>query len=79
MVWPSPVQKSENIPKDIRQFSPGDVIFDFPKTPFMTTDISEVYKGVFRNFPVAIKKYRNQKGVISRFVAYVLIDQMCIL
>ncbi|XP_063052326.1 mixed lineage kinase domain-like protein [Engraulis encrasicolus] len=42
---------------DIREIRMDELTFDLPKRPFMTTPTSEVYKGEFNKFTVAIKRY----------------------
>ncbi|XP_035859548.1 mixed lineage kinase domain-like protein isoform X2 [Sander lucioperca] len=42
----------------IRMIKPDELTYtDFPKVAFIKTETSEVYKGTYRNFPVAIKRY----------------------
>ncbi|KAM9352636.1 mixed lineage kinase domain-like protein [Symphorus nematophorus] len=41
----------------IRMIRPAELVYEYPKKPFMTTSTSEVYKGEYRRFPVAIKRY----------------------
>ncbi|XP_039665591.1 mixed lineage kinase domain-like protein isoform X1 [Perca fluviatilis] len=42
----------------IRKIKPDELTYtDFPKVPFIKTETSEVYKGTYRHFPVAIKRY----------------------
>ncbi|XP_059190889.1 mixed lineage kinase domain-like protein [Centropristis striata] len=41
----------------IRMIKEDELDYDEPKEPFMNTAISEVYKGMYRGFPVAIKRY----------------------
>lgn len=43
--------------EDIRMIKLHELKYDYPKKPFMTTSTSEVYKGEYRRFPVAIKRY----------------------
>ncbi|XP_034391523.1 mixed lineage kinase domain-like protein isoform X2 [Cyclopterus lumpus] len=43
--------------EDIRMIKPHELKYGYPKKPFMTTPTSEVYKGEYRRFPVAIKRY----------------------
>ncbi|XP_028440178.1 mixed lineage kinase domain-like protein isoform X2 [Perca flavescens] len=43
---------------DIRKIEPDELTYtDFPKVPFIKTETSEVYKGTYLHFPVAIKRY----------------------
>ncbi|XP_044049928.1 mixed lineage kinase domain-like protein [Siniperca chuatsi] len=41
----------------IRMIKPHEVKYNHPKEPFMTTSTSEVYRGEYRGFTVAIKRY----------------------
>ncbi|KAI3371461.1 hypothetical protein L3Q82_023565 [Scortum barcoo] len=41
----------------IRMIKPDEVKYDIQKKPFMTTPTSEVYKGEYHGFTVAIKRY----------------------
>ncbi|XP_068459272.1 mixed lineage kinase domain-like protein [Clinocottus analis] len=41
----------------IKLIKPKDLVYDFPREPFMTTPTSEVYKGKYHCDPVAIKRY----------------------
>ncbi|XP_069018883.1 mixed lineage kinase domain-like protein [Embiotoca jacksoni] len=43
--------------EDIRMIKPQELKYKHPKTPFMTTSTSNVYKGEYRGFTVAIKRY----------------------
>ncbi|XP_054476216.1 mixed lineage kinase domain-like protein [Anoplopoma fimbria] len=43
--------------EDIRMIKPNELNYEYPKEPFMKTQTSEVYKGEYRRFPVAIKRY----------------------
>ncbi|KAK2880598.1 mixed lineage kinase domain-like protein [Channa argus] len=43
--------------EDIRMIKPDELKYDYPKKPFMTTSTSVVYKGQYRGFTVAIKRY----------------------
>ncbi|XP_062403275.1 mixed lineage kinase domain-like protein [Sardina pilchardus] len=43
--------------QDIREIRMEELTFDVPKKPFMTTPTSEVFKGEFSKFTVAIKRY----------------------
>lgn len=42
---------------DIRMIKPQELKYKHPKKPFMETATSEVYKGEYRGFTVAIKRY----------------------
>ncbi|KAM8750441.1 mixed lineage kinase domain-like protein isoform 1-T3 [Acanthopagrus schlegelii] len=41
----------------IKMIKPEELKYKLPKEPFMTTSTSEVYKGEYHGFPVAIKRY----------------------
>ena len=45
--------------ESIRKIKPEELKYipDVPKKPFMTTSSSEVYKGRYHGFTVAIKRY----------------------
>ncbi|XP_051237873.1 mixed lineage kinase domain-like protein [Dicentrarchus labrax] len=43
--------------QDIRIIKPDELKYEHPKKPFMTTGTSEVYRGEFCGFQVAIKRY----------------------
>ncbi|XP_040895169.1 mixed lineage kinase domain-like protein [Toxotes jaculatrix] len=44
---------------DIRMIKPDELKYGLPKKPFMETSTSEVYKGQYCGFTVAIKRYKN--------------------
>lgn len=43
-----------------RMISPQELKYDFPQKPFMVTSNSEVYKGEYHGFTVAIKRFIDQ-------------------
>ncbi|XP_041693032.1 mixed lineage kinase domain-like protein [Coregonus clupeaformis] len=43
--------------QDIREIKPEELIYDVPKEPFIKNDNSEIFKGEYNKFPVAIKRY----------------------
>ncbi|XP_075945819.1 mixed lineage kinase domain-like protein [Anarhichas minor] len=43
--------------EDIRMIKPRELNYEQPKKPFMTTSTSEVYKGRYHGFTVAVKRY----------------------
>ncbi|KAK9516155.1 hypothetical protein VZT92_024108 [Zoarces viviparus] len=43
--------------EDIRMIKPHELTYEQPKKPFMTTPTSEVYKGRYHGFTVAVKRY----------------------
>ncbi|XP_056138220.1 mixed lineage kinase domain-like protein [Lampris incognitus] len=51
------INKPRIIPQDIREIKPDELTYELPKRPFMTTPISEVYRGEYNKFTVAIKRY----------------------
>ncbi|TNN38732.1 Mixed lineage kinase domain-like protein [Liparis tanakae] len=51
------LNKPSIINEDIRMIKPQELNYEYPKMPFMRTLTSEVYKGEYRHFPVAIKRY----------------------
>uniref|UniRef100_A0A3P8T7T1 Mixed lineage kinase domain like pseudokinase n=1 Tax=Amphiprion percula TaxID=161767 RepID=A0A3P8T7T1_AMPPE len=53
---------------DIRMIKPDELKYGYPKTPFMTTSTSEVYKGEYRGFTVAIKRYTDPVNTSPREV-----------
>uniref|UniRef100_A0A3P8T7X9 Mixed lineage kinase domain like pseudokinase n=1 Tax=Amphiprion percula TaxID=161767 RepID=A0A3P8T7X9_AMPPE len=53
---------------DIRMIKPDELKYGYPKTPFMTTSTSEVYKGEYRGFTVAIKRYTDPVNTSPRSV-----------
>lgn len=46
----------------IRMIKPEELKYDYPQRPFMITPSSEVYKGEYHGFPVAIKRFIDQPG-----------------
>ncbi|XP_026220325.1 mixed lineage kinase domain-like protein [Anabas testudineus] len=52
------LNKPSVIIEDIRLIKPDELKYDYPKKPFMETTTSEVYKGEYHGFTVAIKRYR---------------------
>ncbi|XP_076877588.1 mixed lineage kinase domain-like protein [Brachyhypopomus gauderio] len=44
---------------DIREIRPDELTYDLPIEPIMTSDNSEVFKGEYNKFTVAIKRYIN--------------------
>ncbi|KPP67250.1 mixed lineage kinase domain-like protein-like, partial [Scleropages formosus] len=42
---------------DIREIKPEELTYDVPKMPFMKTATSEMYKGEYNKFTVAIKRF----------------------
>ncbi|KAK2842820.1 hypothetical protein Q5P01_013020 [Channa striata] len=54
--------------EDIRMIKPDELQYDHPKTLFMTTSTSEVYKGQYHGFTVAIKRYTEPMNTRPREV-----------
>ncbi|KAA8590433.1 hypothetical protein FQN60_014367 [Etheostoma spectabile] len=52
------VEKKSLTEIDIQMIKPDKLTYtDFPKVPFIKTETSEVYRGKYCDFPVAIKRY----------------------
>jgi len=64
------VSTKKIICENIRKIKPDELKYvpDLPKEPFMKTSTSELYKGEFGGFPVAIKKYKNPLNTDPRYV-----------
>lgn len=54
------LNKPQIIHQEIREIKAGELRFDEPKKPFMKSAYSEVFKGVYKEFTVAIKRYTCQ-------------------
>lgn len=52
----------------IRMIKPTELMYDHPKEPFMTTLTSEVYRGEYHGFTVAIKRYTDPVNTSLREV-----------
>ncbi|XP_063344884.1 LOW QUALITY PROTEIN: mixed lineage kinase domain-like protein [Pelmatolapia mariae] len=52
----------------VRQIKPHELKYEHPKKPFKITASSELYKGEYQGFPVAIKRYINPMNTSARFV-----------
>uniref|UniRef100_I3JWZ1 Protein kinase domain-containing protein n=1 Tax=Oreochromis niloticus TaxID=8128 RepID=I3JWZ1_ORENI len=52
----------------VRQIKPDELKYEHPKKPFRTTASSELYKGEYQGFPVAIKRYINPMNTSARDV-----------
>ncbi|GLD61697.1 mixed lineage kinase domain-like protein [Lates japonicus] len=50
----------------IRMIKPDEVKYEHPKEPFMKTQTSEVYRGQYHGFTVAVKRYRDQVNASAR-------------
>lgn len=54
----------------IKMIKPEELKYELSKEPFMTTSTSEVYRGEYHGFPVAIKRYTDlntSSGCVARF------------
>lgn len=56
----------------IRMIKPDELTYDYPKEPFITTSTSEVYRGEYHGFQVAIKKYTDPVNTSPRSVNTVI-------
>uniref|UniRef100_A0A3B4BII1 Protein kinase domain-containing protein n=1 Tax=Periophthalmus magnuspinnatus TaxID=409849 RepID=A0A3B4BII1_9GOBI len=54
------VNKPSATNEEIRKIKPEELKYDFPQRPFMVTSTSEVYKGEYHGFTVAIKRFTDQ-------------------
>ncbi|XP_068169653.1 mixed lineage kinase domain-like protein [Antennarius striatus] len=52
----------------IRMIKPDELKYEYPKDPFMTTSTSEVYRGQYHGFQVAIKRYIDPMNTTAREV-----------
>ncbi|XP_018516011.1 mixed lineage kinase domain-like protein [Lates calcarifer] len=50
----------------IRMIKSDEVKYEHPKEPFMKTQTSEVYRGQYHGFTVAVKRYRDQMNASAR-------------
>uniref|UniRef100_UPI0037E871EE mixed lineage kinase domain-like protein isoform X2 n=1 Tax=Semicossyphus pulcher TaxID=241346 RepID=UPI0037E871EE len=50
----------------IRMIKPEEIKYEYPKKPFMTTQTSEVYRGEYHGFEVAIKRYTDPVNTSPR-------------
>ncbi|XP_074534207.1 mixed lineage kinase domain-like protein [Halichoeres trimaculatus] len=50
----------------IRVIKPEEIDYGYPKEPFLTTDSSEMYKGKYNGFDVAIKRYKDPVSATPR-------------
>uniref|UniRef100_A0A673X6Q0 Mixed lineage kinase domain like pseudokinase n=1 Tax=Salmo trutta TaxID=8032 RepID=A0A673X6Q0_SALTR len=51
------LKKPRILDQDIREIKPEELIYDVPKEPFIKNDNSEIFKGEYNKFTVAIKRY----------------------
>lgn len=52
-----PVKKPQLHLQDIREIKPEELTYSFPKKTLMKCSHSELYKGTYNKFTVAIKRY----------------------
>lgn len=64
----SAVDKPSITDEVIRMIKPDELLYEHPKEPFMTTSNSEVYRGVYRGFSVAIKRFTKPVNTKPRSV-----------
>ncbi|KAM3610014.1 uncharacterized protein V6R79_023878 [Siganus canaliculatus] len=60
----------------IRMIRPDEIQYEHPKEPFMTTATSEVYRGQYRGFQVAIKRYIDPVDTCAREVRSVFTKEV---
>ncbi|XP_055790556.1 mixed lineage kinase domain-like protein isoform X2 [Salvelinus fontinalis] len=51
------LKKPRILDQDIREIKPEELIYNLPKEPFIKNDNSEIFKGEYNKFTVAIKRY----------------------
>ncbi|XP_036808320.1 mixed lineage kinase domain-like protein [Oncorhynchus mykiss] len=56
------LKKPRILDQDIREIKPEELIYDLPKEPFIKNDNSEIFKGKYNKFTVAIKRYTYSRG-----------------
>uniref|UniRef100_A0A3P8UQX3 Mixed lineage kinase domain like pseudokinase n=1 Tax=Cynoglossus semilaevis TaxID=244447 RepID=A0A3P8UQX3_CYNSE len=59
------------IDEDIRMIKPDELKYEHPKRAFMKTSTSEVYRGEYRGFTVAIKRYIDPLSTSPRSIRYI--------
>ena len=69
LCFPLTVKKPRILDQDIREIKPEELIYDLPKEPFIKNDNSEIFKGKYNKFTVAIKRYTYSRGTSLRYVA----------
>lgn len=57
---------------DIRIIKPEELKYEYPKEPFMRTPTSEVYRGEYHGFQVAIKRFIDQANTSPRSAPTIL-------
>ncbi|KAL0968107.1 hypothetical protein UPYG_G00262500 [Umbra pygmaea] len=53
------LQKPRILIQDLREIKPDELTYDIPKVPMFQNDFSELYKGKYNKFNVAIKRYKH--------------------
>uniref|UniRef100_A0A3Q3EI25 Mixed lineage kinase domain like pseudokinase n=1 Tax=Labrus bergylta TaxID=56723 RepID=A0A3Q3EI25_9LABR len=56
-MWLNLMNKPSATDEVIRMIKPEEIKYEYPKEPFMKTSTSEVYRGEYHGFKVAIKRY----------------------
>lgn len=64
-----PVNKPSITDVDIRMIKPGELKYEYPKEPFMKTSTSQVYRGEYHGFKVAIKRFTDPVDTSARSAA----------
>lgn len=68
--FPLTVKKPRILDQDIREIKPEELIYNLPKEPFIKNDNSEIFKGEYNKFTVAIKRYTYSRSTSLRYIAY---------
>nr|XP_020490581.1 LOW QUALITY PROTEIN: mixed lineage kinase domain-like protein [Labrus bergylta] len=61
----------------IRMIKPEEIKYEYPKEPFMKTSTSEVYRGEYHGFKVAIKRYTEPLNTSPRTDSTTVTDSSC--
>lgn len=61
-----PVNKPSITAVDIRVIKPEELEYEYPKAPFMKTSTSQVYRGKYHGFQVAIKRFMDPVNCSAR-------------
>ncbi|KAM3870206.1 mixed lineage kinase domain-like protein [Diretmus argenteus] len=70
------LNKPSMISQAIREIKPEELTYDFPKEPFMKTSNSEVYKGEYKGFTVAIKRYTDPMSTCPGSVRKIFLQEV---
>ncbi|XP_071776827.1 mixed lineage kinase domain-like protein [Centroberyx gerrardi] len=70
------IKKPSAISQAIREIRPQDLTYDFPKTPFFKTSTSEVYRGEYHRFTVAIKRYIDPLSTCPKAVRDIFLKEV---